>query len=116
MLIFSETIFSLWLGEGTVDIDYSLCLWGFIFFNVSIFGSKYVSFLNGISALRMQFWASVLSPFLYVAIAVTLINYYHMGVYCLFMASAIANFNAFLIAPVQYYLIVYKKKKGFWIK
>jgi O-antigen/teichoic acid export membrane protein len=116
MLIFSDTVFSLWLGKGTVNIDYSLSLWGFIFFEMSIFGSKYVNFLNGISALRMQFWASILSPFLYVAVTLLLITYYHMGVYSLFIASVIANFNGFIIAPTQYYMIIYKNKKGIWIK
>ena len=116
LLIFSDTIFSLWLGKGTVNIDFSLSIWGFLFFNVSIFGSKYVSFLNGISALRLQFWASVISPFLYIAVTLLLITHYHMGVYSLFIASVIANFNAILIAPLQYYMIIYRNKRGIWIK
>jgi len=116
MLLFSQTIFSLWLGKGTVSIDFSLCLWGFIFFNMSMFGGKYVNFLNGISALRMQFWASIISPFLYIALTLLLIGYYHMGVYSLFVASVIANFNAFIVAPIQYYMIIHKNRKGIWIK
>jgi O-antigen/teichoic acid export membrane protein len=116
MLVFSGTIYRLWLGKGTVDIGFSLSFWGFLYFNVSIFGGKYVSFLNGINALRIQFLASVVSPFVYIAVALILIKYYHMGVYSLFIASIIANFNAIALAPLQYYQIIVKNKKGIWIR
>lgn len=116
MLVFSEYIYRLWLGEGKVTIGFTLSLWGFIFFNVGMFGSKYVNFLNGINALRMQFWTSLISPFLYVLIALILIKYYRLGVYSLFIAAIIANVNAYLIAPLQYYMIIHKKKKGIWTR
>jgi len=116
MLIFSETVYRLWLGEGKVTIGFSLSLWGFLFFSVGMFGSKYGHFLNGINALRLQFLTSLISPFLYVAIAHILIKYYHMGVYSLFIAAIISNVFAFLIAPLQYYQIIIKGKKGIWIK
>ena len=116
MLLISDFIYNLWLGEGVVEINFSLSLFGLIFFAVSIFGSKYVSFLNGISALRIQFWASIFSPFLYVGLTLLFINYFKMGVYSIFLASVIANFNAIIIAPIQYYMIVVKKKTGIWIR
>ena len=116
MLFFSDTIYRLWLGEGKVTISFSLSLWGFLFFNVGMFGSKYGYFLNGINALRLQFWASLVSPFLYIGIAHVLIKYYHMGVYSLFIAAIVSNVHAYLIAPLQYYQIVIRGKKGIWIR
>jgi len=116
MLFFADDIYDLWLGKETVNIDFLLSLWGLIFFTVSIFGSKYVSFLNGISALRLQFWASVISPILYIALTLLFIQYFNMGVYALFVASVIANFNAFILAPIQYHMIINKGKKGIWIR
>ncbi|WP_405199946.1 MATE family efflux transporter [Christiangramia sp. LLG6405-1] len=116
MLLLSDYVYKFWLGEGTVSINFSLSLWGFIYFSVMIFGSKYVSFLNGISALRIQFWASILSPFIFIALVLVFIKYFEMGVYSLFVASVIANFNAFIIAPLQYYMIIVKNKKGLWLK
>ncbi len=115
MLLLSSYMYDLWLGEDTVQIDFSLSMWGLVFFLVSIFGSKYVSFLNGISALRLQFWSSVVSPILYIVITLLLINY-QMGVHALFIASVIANFNAFILAPIQYHMIINKNKKGIWIR
>jgi O-antigen/teichoic acid export membrane protein len=117
MLFFSNTIYDFWLGRGKVNIPFSLSLCGFLFFNVTMFGGKYVNFLNGISALRIQFISSAISPFLYVAVAIILIKYYHMGVYSLFVASIIANFNAYFLAPLQYYQVIVKKSKALiWYK
>ena len=116
MLFFSETIYRLWLGKGTVNIDFYLSLWGFLYFSITMFAGKYVYFLNGINALRIQFLASIISPFIYVGIAILLIKYYHMGVYSLFVASIIANFNGYVLSPLQYHMIINKNKKGIWIK
>jgi len=116
MLLFSKTIYSLWLGEGTVNISFELSLWGFLYFCTLMFGSKYVSFLNGISALRLQFYSSVISPFLFIGLVLLFLNYFKMGVYSLFMASVLANINGFILAPMQYYMIIVKNKKGLWLK
>ena len=102
MLIFSSTVYRLWIGEGKVIIPFSLSLWGFIYFNVLMYGGKYVNFLNGISALRIQFITSTISPFIYIAVAMLLIKTYQFGVYSLFIASVVANFNAIILAPLQY--------------
>jgi O-antigen/teichoic acid export membrane protein len=116
MLIFSDLVYRLWIGEGKVKIDFLLSLSGFLFFNTSIFGGKYVSFLNGISALRIQFIACIISPFLYIFCALLLIRYFNMGVYALFIASILSNFNTFLLAPIQYHQIINKGKRGIWIR
>ncbi len=116
MLIFSATMYRLWLGAGKVDISFHLSLWGFIFFNLSMFGEKYVSFLNGISALRIQFLASIISPFLYAIVAIVLIKHYHLGAYSLFIASIIANYNKYLLAPLQYHQVINKNRKGIWVR
>ncbi len=115
MLVFSSEVYRLWLGKGKVHIDFTLSLWGFLYVSLGIFGSKYVNFLNGISALKMQFWSSLISPFLYVAVAYWLIDRFKMGPYALFIAAIIANVYSF-IAPIQYYQIVVKQKKGIWAK
>ena len=115
MLLFSDLVYRLWLGEGKVNISFSLSLWGFIYFNITMFGGKYVNFLNGISALRIQFLSCIISPFLYIVIALLLIRHFQMGVYSLFIASIIANFNAYLLAPLQYYkVIVWKSESPIW--
>ena len=116
MLYSAQDLYDLWLGKGTLAIDFKLSFWGFVFFNIFIFGSKYVSFLNGISALKIQFWSSIITPFIYVFVAMYFINVLKMGVHSLFIAAIIANFNGLLLAPIQYYMVVLKKRKGIWIR
>jgi O-antigen/teichoic acid export membrane protein len=116
MLYFAQDIYDLWLGQGTIQIDFQLSMWGFIFFILFVFGSKYVSFLNGISALRIQFWSSMFSPILYILIAITLIGPFQMGVSALFIAAIFANVNGVVLAPLQYYMVVDRKKQGVWLK
>lgn len=116
MLIFSAPVYRVWLGEGKVAIPFSLSLWGFVYYNAMMFGGKYVQFLNGISALRIQFISSVISPLLYIAVVMTLIKNFNMGVYALFIGSVAASFNGFILAPLQYHMVLNKNKKGLWTK
>lgn len=116
MLLCSERIYRAWLGDNKIVVGFMLSLWGFIFFNVTMFGSKYIYFLNSISALRIQFWACVISPFIYIAVSMLLIKVYHLGVYSLFIASVVANFNAYFLAPLQYNMVINKQKKGIWTR
>ncbi|WP_421800280.1 MATE family efflux transporter [Haliscomenobacter sp.] len=116
MLLLASRVYDLWLGKGTVHIDFQLSLWGFLFFNVTIFSNIYVAFLNGISALRLQFFSSLISPFVYIISCLVLIKHFHIGVHAVFIAAIIANFNGFLLAPIQYYQIIEKNKRGLWAK
>lgn len=116
MLGFSGAIYDLWLGADKVNIAFSLSLWGFIYYNVMMFGAKYVQFLNGISALRIQFIASLISPFFYIFVVLVLIKFFKLTVFSIFVASVIANFNGLILAPLQYYMIIKKNKKGIWTR
>ena len=116
MLLFSDEVYRLWLGKGKVIIGFDLSMWGFLYYIVTMFALKYVYFLNGINALRIQFWACIVSPIIYIAVAILLIKYYKMGVYSLFIASIIANFNGYILSPLQYHMVINKNKKGVWIR
>lgn len=116
MLVFAGPFYELWLGEGKVSIAFTLSLWGCIYYIVMMYGAKYVYFLNGISALRLQFIASIITPFLYFATVMILIKLFKVGVHSLYISSVIANFNGIILAPLQYHMIMRKGKKGFWIK
>ena len=116
MLLFSTEVYDLWLKKGTVQIDFYLSLWGYLYFVLTMFASTYVYFLNGINALRIQFIACIISPLVYLGTAILLINYYHVGVYALFIAAIIANFNGYILSPLQYHMVVNKNKKGIWVK
>lgn len=116
MLLLASKVYDLWLGKGTVHIDFQLSFWGLLYFNVSVFAGKYVEFLNGISALRLQFFSSLVSPLIYIGTALILINHFHLGAHALFIAAIVSNFNGYLLAPLQYYNIIERNKRGIWAK
>ena len=116
MLYYSKPVYDLWLGKGKVNISFYLSLFGFIYFITTMFADTYVSFLNGINALRIQFIACLISPIIYIGIAYLLIKYYRLGPFSLFIASIFCNFNGLILAPLQYHMVVNKKKRGIWIK
>jgi O-antigen/teichoic acid export membrane protein len=116
MLYFSSDVYDLWLGKGKVNISFYLSLFGFLYFVTTMFADTYVSFLNGINALRLQFIACLASPIIYIGIALLLIKIYHLGPFSLFIASILCNFNGLILAPVQYHMVVNRKKKGIWVK
>jgi O-antigen/teichoic acid export membrane protein len=116
MLYFSEEVYQLWIGKGIINISFALSFWACMFFLICMFGSIYVAFLNGISALKIQFLANLASPFLYIGVAILLIKVLHLGIYSVFIASIISNFNGYILAPLQYHKIINKNKKGIWIK
>ncbi|MEO8822363.1 MAG: hypothetical protein ABI366_02235 [Ginsengibacter sp.] len=116
MLYFAQPVYDLWLGKGKVNITFYLSLFGFIYFTTTMFADTYVSFLNGINALRIQFIACLVSPVIYIGIAFLLIKYYKLGPFSLFIASILCNFNGLILAPLQYHMVVNKKKKGIWIR
>jgi len=102
MLLFSNSIYHIWVGD-IIKIDFSLSLFLYISNVISIFGGIYVSVLNGTGRLKFQFYASILSPILFLLIAYLLIIIFHLGVYSIVIAFILANFNAFILAPWEYY-------------
>jgi hypothetical protein len=39
-----------------------------------------------------------------------------MGVYAIFIAAIVTNFNTFILAPIQTYMILNKGKRGIWVR
>ena len=116
MLLLSGPFYRIWLGEGKVSIPFMLSLWGCLYFNTMMYGGKYVQFLNGISALRIQFITTIVSPAIYIAVVLMMVRWFDMGVYSIFIGSIIASFNGFILAPLQYHMVINRNKMGIWIK
>ena len=55
-IIFQITVYRIMARErNSHQSDFILSFWGFLYFNIAMFAGKYVYFLNGINALRIQF-------------------------------------------------------------
>lgn len=115
MLVFSDTIYDLWLGSS-VHISFVLSAWMFVYVFTMMFGAVFVYFVNGVGALKIQYISSLVSPLLFVLLVMVMSKIMNIGVVSILIASIIANFNGLILAPLQYYYLVIKKKKGIWIQ
>lgn len=110
MLILSNFAFDIWLGKGKVEIPFLTSFLMFLFFSISVFGTIYVNILNGISALNIQFIASVFSPFVFLILSYCLTHFVNLGINGIIIASIVANVNSYLVAPLQFRKIFFPRK------
>ena len=73
-----------------------------------MFGSIFVNVLNGLGVLNIQTISSFISPLFFLTLVNFLVSQ-GVGVYAIMIASVLANFNGFLLAPIQCYMILKKK-------
>lgn len=114
MLVISATIYNLWIGKDAATITFALSFWCLIFIIISMFGSIFVNILNGIGAIKIQFFSSLITPILYIFLCYFLIDQLKMGIYSVFIAAILSNVNAFIIAPMQYVKVFIQNKRGIW--
>ena len=67
---------------------------------VIMFGSIFVMIINGSGELKVQTYASLISPFVFTGISMLLINN-GMGIEAILISSIISNFNGLILAPIQ---------------
>ncbi len=103
MLFASNWVYHIWLGENFVEIPFILSMWVFIYIVTLSFGSIFVMTLNGMGKLNVQFYASFVSPFVFVGLSYYLVKNYNVSVYVIVIASIISNFNGILLAPIQFF-------------
>ena len=56
--------------------------------------------INGSGELKVQTYASLISPFVFIGISMLLINN-GMGIEAILISSIISNFNGLILAPIQ---------------
>lgn len=109
MLIISPLVYHIWIGDK-LDISFEISACVCLFNLLSMFGSTYCAILNGLSELKIQFIACFFSPIIFLLCCYIFIVLLNWGVYSIVVASIIANFNGYLLGPLQYYHIVKKLK------
>jgi len=109
MLAFSNQFYKLWIGNTNIQIPFEVSFWMLFLTFTTAFGSIYVGVLNGISALRVQFISTLISPFVFVLSCFIFIEHFKMGVAGIIISSIIGNFNGILLAPLQYYKVFIQK-------
>jgi len=112
MLLASDKIYDLWVGKKLIHIDFRISVLCLIYFSTGMFASIFISVINGIGALRLQFIAAVTGSLCFFVLAVIFIKVFHMGMQSILLSSIITNVFGYVIAPIQVYNIFYKKSQA----
>ncbi|MBV5315327.1 MAG: hypothetical protein JZU47_18630 [Prolixibacteraceae bacterium] len=115
MLFVAQPVYNLWLGRDVVNISFKISLLCYIFFTTGMFASIFVFVINGVGALRIQFFSSIITSIFFIIISLTMIKILHYGIESIMIASIAANVYGYIIAPIQYYkLIISKNSSKIW--
>lgn len=117
MLIVANPIYDLWLGKNVVIVPFTISLLCYIFILTTIFATIFVFVINGIGALQIQFYSSIITSVGFVILSLFLIKKLHWGVESILISSIVSNVFGYIIAPIQYYQIIVKRKQvGIWLR
>lgn len=113
LLIFSQKIISIWVGEEVV-VPMALCTASFIFILVNMWHSVQVNILNGIGIIKLQLMVVVVSAVLNIFLSVWLARY--LGVTAVVVANIIVFLSMGIILSIQVNKLLNKSAKGIWRK
>lgn len=100
MLLLSDVTYNLWIGDKvTVGMEISVAV--LLYMLVAMFGGIFVSIINGSGQLRLQMYASIISPFVFISAFYLFSHIWQLGLISVILAAIISNFNGFVIAPLQ---------------
>ena len=106
LLVFSGPVYRVWIGDS-VTVPFQLSLWVMAFMVSLMFGSVFVHILDGAGILKVQTVACVIGPVLFLLLCHLFIRS-GWGVHSILIASILANFNGWILAPLQCYFFLKK--------
>lgn len=100
MLLIAKYVYHFWVGDS-VSIPLILSFWVMVSQLVRMSGSLFVQILNGAGILKLQTYLSLITPFIFFVVFF-LLKSIGFGVESVVIASIVANFNNYIVAPLQY--------------
>ena len=100
LLLCSSFIYDIWIGDK-VSISLVLSIFVLIYNLAMMFGSIFVMIINGSGQLKLQSYASIVSPFVFIFTFFMCNNIFCYGVISVLIAAIISNFNGLVLAPIQ---------------
>ncbi len=112
MLLIADWVYEVWLGKNVVEVSHNMSLLCLIFFSTGMFASIFISVINGVGALKVLLYVSIITSILFFCFAILFIRQFHLGVESILISSIIANVGGYIIAPIQYYQIFFKRSSA----
>jgi len=117
MLSVAVYVYDIWLGKGVVNISFNISLLCYIYFATRLYATIFVLVINGIGAIKIQYYTSFATSLGFIVLSLLLIKVFHFGIESILISSIISNFFGIIIAPIQYYNIIIKKsEQKIWYK
>lgn len=106
LLLISGPLYRIWLGD-TVSVSFEMSAWVMVFIITLMYGTIFVHILDGAGILKFQSIACIIAPFVFLGLCFLFIRL-GWGVKSIVIASILANFNGWLLAPAQCYSFLKK--------
>ena len=100
MLLISPWVYDFWVGDK-VNVSFSLSAALLLYNVVIMFSGIYVSVINGSGQLKIQMYACLISPWIFLGCFFLCSETLNLGIFSVVIAAVIANFNGLLLAPIQ---------------
>lgn len=105
MLLVSPFVYDVWVGNK-VSISLGLSAAVLVYNIVIMFGGIFVAVINGSGKLKIQMFACLFSPIVYLGCFFLFTNVFQWGIFSVIIAAIIANFNGLILAPLQCWSII----------
>lgn len=112
-LIFSKSIYQIWLGDR-VHVNFVLSAMLLIYFLLFTFGGIFNMFINGVGKIKLQLYSAVFSAIIFYPLTYVLIKYYGMGIEGIAFAIVLTNLFSPIIAFIQAKKIINSTARGIW--
>ncbi|MEP2056155.1 MAG: MATE family efflux transporter [Maribacter litoralis] len=110
VLMIAPTIYNLWIGD-VINIPFITSFGVLLIVLSNCFSEIFISVLNGMGKVNLQFYISIFVILFFVPIAYLLSVQLEYGIFGICMAIVITNVNGLLVAPYQVYMEMRKNKK-----
>ncbi|MBK7172701.1 MAG: oligosaccharide flippase family protein [Bacteroidales bacterium] len=113
MLIFSTTIYRLWVGsEIKVQFSVSLVIAAYVVFNA--WCGIFSNFLNGVGKIKLQLYGGLFSAIVNIPLAIFLGK--NLGLYGVLLSTCILAVISAIWSPIQYWKLINNRATGIWNK
>lgn len=114
MLLTAPPVYEIWMGNTIGNIPFLMSFICMLSACVNMSTSIYVNALCGAGYLKIQMFFCVFSPIAFLILCWLFINVLHLGVWCILLANLLANIYGVLVAPLQCYMVFYRRRGGLW--
>lgn len=115
MIIFSDFVYALWVGEE-IEVPFLLSLLTGLFVIIVNWNNMFGYFLNGVGKVRIQFYHSIIIAFVNIPLSIFFAESLNLGISGIMLSTIVCLIAASIWAPIQYLKIINNKATGIWNK